>query len=141
MNLARKILRETRIFHVALLFATILYFAFLTLVIKVRSQSASQIFPVVIGFAALTSLAAASFLRSRQLPSSSEALRDNPEDVPAARRWRAGVITSLVFCESVVLFGLVLRLIGVSWNVSAIFYAVGILVMLAWTPKLDLPPQ
>jgi hypothetical protein len=51
------------------------------------------------------------------------------------------VILSLVFCESVILFGLALRVLGAGWNVAGVFYAVGIVLMLLWTPKLDLPPQ
>jgi hypothetical protein len=94
-------------------------------------------------FAAISagSIGAAFFIRMRLIQPAVVRLRENPEDGPAAGRWRAGVLFSLVLCETVVLFGLALRMMGVEWNVCGVFYAVGIFFLLAWTPKLGLLPQ
>jgi hypothetical protein len=48
------------------------------------------------------------------------------------------VILSLVLSETTVLFGLALRFTGAPWNVCAVFYAAGIFLLLAWTPRLEL---
>ncbi len=42
-------------------------------------------------------------------------------------------------CNAVPLFGLLLKFLGASWNVAGPFFAVGILLMLVWTPRLELP--
>ena len=96
--------------------------------------------PVVLAFGlvALTSLGISLFFRRRIVQPAAERLSNNPEDSLAARRWRSGVLVSLVFCESVVLFGLALRFTGAGWNVCGVFYAVGIFFLLLWTPKLGL---
>lgn len=80
------------------------------------------------------------FFRSKKVTPAAEALAQNPEDAVMAKEWNSGVILSLVFSETIVLFGLALRIMGISWNISGLFYVVGILLMLAWTPKLDLLP-
>jgi F0F1-type ATP synthase membrane subunit c/vacuolar-type H+-ATPase subunit K len=141
MTLAERNLRSLRIIHIAFLFAAIAY-----LVVPFVATPKNQQPPppaVVLGFAVLAfSMWAGAFLvRARLVQPASEVLRNNPEDAAAAGRWRMGVILSLVFCESVVLFGLALRFIGASWNVCGVFYGVGIFFLLAWIPRLELPPS
>jgi len=41
-------------------------------------------------------------------------------------------------CESVALFGFVLRMLGGTLLISAPFYVVAILLMLLWTPRLEI---
>lgn len=50
------------------------------------------------------------------------------------------MILSFVFSETIILFGLALRILGVPWKLAGLFYAVGTLLLLACTPKLDLLP-
>jgi len=141
VSLARKTLKEIRIIHGVFLLSTLLYIAVPIFAFKGRPRALPPIFPLGLGIVALGNLGIASYLRSCQLTPSSEALRNNQEDAAAAKQWRSGTIVSLVFCETIILFGLALRIKGVPWSVCGIFYAVGILFMLAWTPKLDLPPE
>jgi hypothetical protein len=68
---------------------------------------------------------------------SEESLRSNPNDETALKKWRAGVIVSLGMASTIVLFGVLLRLMGATWNVASWFFIVGILLLLAWTPRLD----
>jgi hypothetical protein len=84
-------------------------------------------------------LAGAFIAQTRLVQPASEALQNNPEDATAAAQARKGTILSLVCCESVVLFGLVLKILGVPWNICGIFFAVGVFFMLAWRPRLELP--
>src|SRR5690242_2486967 len=124
---AQKSVKTVRIIHIAFLGAAIAYL-FLALVYSppVGHSSPPRVVPLAMGIVSLSALGVAMFYRSRMVQPASEQLRNNPEDGIAIGRWRAGVILSLAFCESVVLLGLLLKLIGISWSVCGIFYAVGI---------------
>jgi len=139
-SLAQKTLRIMRVLHAALLLAAVLYVLLPLLVIKGAMHPPDAVIPLAFGMSALPALGVALFYRRRFVQPASEALCANPDDAAAAGRWRQGVLISLVCCESVVLFGLALRFIGGSWNLCAIFYVVGIFLMLAWVPRLELPP-
>jgi hypothetical protein len=141
MSAAQENLRSVRIIHAFFLVAAGLNVIVPLRLIHVESQSPPDVFAVAIGFTAAAVIGLAVFFRMRYVQPNTEALRSNPEDAVALAKWRQGTIISLVCCESVVLFGLSLRITGVTWNICGIFYAVGILLLLAWTPKLNLPPQ
>ena len=141
MSAAQKNLRSARIIHALFLVAAVLYVIVPFRLIRVESQPPPDVFAVAIGFTAAAVVGLAVFFRMRYVQPNNKALRNNPEDAVALAKWRQGTIISFVCCESVVLFGLSLRITGVPWNICGIFYAVGILFLLAWTPKLDLPPE
>jgi len=141
MTLAERTLRQMRIIHFAFLFAAVAYVA-----VPFLSPSSNQHGPPVavvlaIGVLGLATLAGSVFIRGRMVQPASEALRINPEDGGAAARWRSGVILSMAFCETVALFGLVLRYSGARWSTCGIFYGVGIFLLLAWAPRLELSPR
>jgi hypothetical protein len=141
MSTAQKRLKGVRIIHAVFLFAAVVYLILPLRMIRVQSQAPPATFAWAIGFTAAAVLGFAIFRRLRLIQPANEALRNNPEDTAALQQWMRGTIISLVCCECVVLFGLSLRIAGVPWNICGIFYAVGILFLLAWTPKLDLPPE
>jgi len=141
VNNAQKNLQIARIAHIALFLSAILYILVPILVIRVPQQPAPREIVFTLGVMAFASLGAALFFRTRLVQPSTENLVRSPDDAGAAKQWRAGVILSLVFCESIILFGMVLRILGAGWNVAGVFYAVGIVLMLLWTPKLDMPPE
>ena len=141
MTLAERNFRSLRIIHIAFLFAAIAYLVVPFVAAPQSQQSPPAVMVISIGAMAFSTLAGAFFVRARLVQPANEMLRNNPEDASAAGRWRMGVILSLVFCESVVLFGLVLRFIGASWNVCGVFYGVGIFFLVAWTPRLEFPPS
>ena len=135
----QKALQIARVLHAAFLLAAVIYIIVPLLVVSRSIKPPDSIVPLALGLALLPPLGLAAFYRSRIVKPASEALRANPDDGAAAGRWRQGVVVSLVCSESIVLFGLALRFIGVSWNLCTIFYTLGIFLMLAWTPKLELP--
>ena len=100
----------------------------------------NQISPIMvyaITFVCLNDIGVAAFLRRRMIKPSEESLRSNPDDESALKKWRTGVILSLAMASTIVLFGLVLKFMGATWNVASWFFIVGILLLLAWTPRLD----
>jgi hypothetical protein len=138
---AKETLRSVRIMHGVFLLAAIGYVVVPLGLMRVESLTPPAVLAAAFGFTAATVLGLAVFLRTRLVQASGEALRNNPEDAVALQQWRKGTIVSYMLCESVVIFGMALRITGVSRNICGIFYAVGILFLLAWTPKLDLPPE
>lgn len=140
MTLAEKNFRSLRIINVAFLLAALadLFVAFR--VAPPVPQTPTNAFAIAIGLLAFSTLAGAFIAHTRLTQPASEALQNNPEDVAAAAQARRGTILSLVCCESVVLFGLVLKILGVPWNICGVFFAVGVFFMLAWRPRLELPP-
>lgn len=74
-------------------------------------------------------------LRSRLLRRSRETLMNKGADAKAAKQWEAGQILSLAVAEGVAYYGLVVRMVfrGTLFQAS-IFYLMGILLLLYWTP-------
>ena len=138
MTTAEKTLRAMRLVHFALLFAAAAYLVLPLVMSRPMMTRPPLVVILGMGVVAFSGLAGAALLRARLVEPSAEALSQNPEDLPAVRRWRAGVIVSLVLSETTVLFGLALRFSGAPWSVCAVFYAGGIFLLLAWTPRLDL---
>lgn len=82
-------------------------------------------------------IAVALFLRLRILATAIEGIKARPDDTVAWARWRVGHILTFVLCESVALIGFALRLHGGRLVASLPFYAVAVLLMLLWTPRID----
>ena len=141
MGDAEKSLRNARIMHLVFVLAAFSHLLVPLKFVTGNSQAPSNAIVAAFGFVAATNLGLAIFFRSRQVSSASEALKRNAEDAAALQQWRKGVLLSFVFCESIILFGLALRFTLVPWKVCGIFYAVGVLFLLAWAPKLELPPE
>ena len=139
MTAAQKSLQSARIFHIALLAAAFAYIVLPLAIAFDLKQNLGPILPLAMGFTCVVILGLAAYLRKQRIPPAEEILRNTPDDNSAALKWRSGVIISLVFCECVVMYGLVLRILGTPWAISGIFYAVGIFFMLAWWPRLELP--
>lgn len=99
-------------------------------------------FPAVLGVFVIFEIGLALFLRTRFITGAEAALGVNPEDQPAIARWRTGNLLSFCFAETVTLFGLVLKALGFDWREAAVFFAVGLLLLLVWAPRKreNLPP-
>jgi F0F1-type ATP synthase membrane subunit c/vacuolar-type H+-ATPase subunit K len=62
-------------------------------------------------------------------------LADQPEDTAALKRWRTGYIITYTMCETLALFGFVLRFMGFTLSEVAPFYVVGFALMLLFGPR------
>jgi hypothetical protein len=136
MNKMEATLRWARKLH-AVFLVTIPLYVFATILLHFQEQPISPLVFAAIALASLWDIALAMLFRSRKITPAVEVLKKNPDDDEALALWRGGVVLSFAFCETLVLFGLLLKFLGASWNVAGIFYAVGLLLMLAWTPRLD----
>jgi divalent metal cation (Fe/Co/Zn/Cd) transporter len=131
-------LRSVRMIHATFLLTIFLYLLLLRFIQPV-GKSVDQTFVVALAIVCVADVGIASFLRRQKVHASEEKLRANPEDKAALNEWRTGMILSFVFTECIALFGLVLKVLGEEWRIAGPFFAFAILLMLLWTPKLDVP--
>jgi hypothetical protein len=138
MTKARKALQSARVIHIAFLIAAILY-VWVPQLVSVSQKEVPLTMVACLAVVAFSTMGIALFLRTRTVQPAAERLEENPDDGDAAKRWLQGSLFALASCETVILFGLALRMLGAGWSICGVFYAVGFLVLLALTPKLDLP--
>ena len=95
---------------------------------------------VVTGLALWTALGGFR-LRRRMLRRSLQSLEKDSSNPKALKQWEAGHIIGLAMAEGVVQWGLVVRMVlgGALWQAS-LFYAVGLLLLLCWTPRMPTTP-
>ena len=62
-------------------------------------------------------------------------LADQPDDAAALKRLRTGYIFTYALCETVALFGFVLRFMGFALSEVAPFYIVAIVLLLLFSPR------
>ena len=135
-QLAARMLRTT---HTLFLLSIFFYAIIGEKMMKHPAYSGGRMLIVAMAAVAVAVAGAAVVLRSRMVAPSAEALRQDPGDTKALRRWQVGTLTSLVLCESIALCGLALRAVGVSFADVLPFYLAAVLLMLLWRPQLDLP--
>jgi len=105
-------------------------------------QQAGKIFAIL---AALNLIAFAWTLWRRYLPAA-EAIRDQPENMQAIRRWMGMWTILLCNASSITLFGLAFRMGGKTLQQTAPFYLVGVLLTLwlwprqVWSSDRTAPP-
>ena len=92
-------------------------------------------FKVAMMTVALAAAVIALAVRSRTVAPAAEILKASPSDSGALGQWRKGQILSFVMAEVVVLFGFILRLMGVPWAHAAPLYAVGIGMIIFFYPR------
>lgn len=136
--------RNLRIVHLALLASLGLY---IWIGEQIRRTPKTLDPAILKGLAVLASAvgAVALFIRLLRLPAAEEKLRLASNDLvlsnrwatdpPVARRWFFLHILSFALCESIALYGLLLRFNGASLPQVGGFYAGAIALMLLWTPR------
>lgn len=80
-------------------------------------------------------------IRRRLIGRAEEALAKDASNPKALRRWALGQFLGMVFAEAIVLYGVVVRMIigGALWQAS-LFYVLGLVLMLLWTPRMPTTP-
>ena len=96
---------------------------------------------VAMAVVAVGTAGAASVLRGRIVAPAAAALHRDPRDAASLRRWQTGTLSALALTEVVALCGLALRGAGASLEQALPFYLAGMVLMMAWRPRLDLPPD
>jgi hypothetical protein len=130
-----------RVIHLCFLFTVILYLWVPSMIGHENAKQLPVVLLAVFGMLALTSVGASSFFQAKLARPAAQQLQQDADDKQAAGRWRAGMILSFVFSETVILSGLMMRILGVPWSIAGIFYVVGALLLVWCTPKLELLPE
>jgi hypothetical protein len=139
MNAVQTEFRKVRILHLAFMTTIFLYLYMLIAILRPPVKAVQPLLVIAFGALAAMDLGVALTLRARQVRASEERLRNNPGDRRALQQWRVGMITSFAFAETHVLFGFLLKFLGADWKIAGPFFAFGVLLMLLWTPRLDVP--
>ena len=132
---------QLRLIHFVFVITWFMYLGVL-IYLKLPESQVPTAFPLALGFVAISTISVGQTLRQRLVIATAATLVSDPENKTILRRWRAGNIVSFTFAESIMLFGVVLKFLGERWNIVAIFFAAGLLMLLLWSPKRieALPP-
>jgi len=95
--------------------------------------------PYILAFVSILGIAAGVVIRMKLLAPAAESLRTNDSDPVTWQRWFNGNVFSFAGAEMVSLCGIMARFLGFPWSIAGVFFAIGLVVLLLWRPKLDLP--
>jgi hypothetical protein len=126
--------RQIRLIQIAMLISIVLY-AVVGEVVG-RRLPWNPTFFYVLSFISI-SVVGVIFVARRTLVLQSETLlRDRPQDLVSLGRWRAGYIVTYALCETLALFGLILRLSGLPMSQVWPFYLGGFGLLLFFGPRM-----
>jgi len=128
-------LRTLRVLQIVFLGSIILYAGLGEVLNGAEDGSIDQLLRNVITFVAGSSVVFLAVLRRNLLASANDRLRTNPDDTEAIQKWYAGNFVTLVFGETISLFGLVLRFLGAELAYAGVFYAAGAVVIIILSPR------
>ena len=117
-------LRQVRIIYFALILSAVMSITAGEL-IQIPPSPDLTIMVLVFGFVGLADLGLGFFLRQSILGSAQETLRRDPKNNEALQSWRRGNILSFVFGTTVVVFGLVVRVLVGRIELALPFYIIG----------------
>jgi len=104
--------------------------------------SISRILPAALGLVGISEIGIGFFLRSKFLAEAEAILREDGQNRAAMLKWRTGNLLSFCFAETISLFGVVLKFLGYEWRIAGVFFGVGLLLLILWTPqKIEALPQ
>ncbi len=128
------VLRTLRILQIAMLVSIVLY-VWIGERVAQNVVRANPVFYYAVTFVAI-SVVGVIFVVRRALLSRFEAeLSVQPDDNALLARWRGGYIVIYALCESVSLFGFVLRFLGFPLARIWVFYLSGFALMLLFRPR------
>src|SRR5262245_33579638 len=128
-------LRTLRIIHAAMVAAAILYVALAEFVLHRSDKKIGTAAYSMVAILAAVVASAVFKVRDQFLRQPSEILRMQPDDIGALGRWRVGYVLLLSMAEAIVLYGLLARFMGASWQGAAPFYVMGIALLFAFYPR------
>ena len=128
--------KKAQIIWIAILAAAFIYL-WLPEEMHVHERPVAKELALVIAIAvyAVDALIVTIWLRRKLVARAVAILRTSANDAMAAKRWMAGQIVTMAACLSIVLYGLVLRFLGVNRMVALPFYLVGIAAMIILKPQ------
>ena len=125
--------QRSRIVHLAIL-VTIPLYAFAGEMIGPPPGDVGFLYKILVA-AAMADLGLFTFFRITMLRSAEEILAVRPDDAATLGRWLAANIVTFMLCETIALFGLVIRFLGGDLVKAGPFYGVALLLLLLVFPR------
>jgi len=125
--------QKSRVLHLAIL-TTIPLYAFVGEWVGPPPGEVGFLHKILVA-AAVADLGLFTFFRITMLRSAEEGLASRPDDEAVLGRWFAANVVTFVLCETVALFGLVIRFLGGNLVQAGPFYAVAFLLLLVVFPR------
>jgi len=135
---AQQSLRNVRISHFAFLTAPALLF-FVLSPMRITGKAEPSFLPAVLAVLAFSEVGIATLFRGKMIRPAVNRLQQSPQDSAALAPWMSGNMLSFGFALTVVLYGVLIRVMGFSWTIAAWFFVAGFLLLVLWTPRLELP--
>ena len=98
-------------------------------------KEVSLIFVCMMAALAAGMIAATLVVRRVLVKPAESTLAANPENAAALHRWRTGYIATYALSEAVVLYGVVLRFMGLSFSQVIPFFVAGFVLTLFFAPR------
>jgi len=127
-------LRTVRLIQVAMLVSIALYVVVGEKVALHAPTPNSTLF-FAISFVSISTVGVIFVVRRTLVMQSEGVLRERPDDAVSMARWKSGYIVTFALCETLALFGLVLRLMGFTLSQVWPFYLGGFALMLFFAPR------
>jgi hypothetical protein len=128
------VVRSVRIVHVAFLVNVLLFVAIGEFVYG-RALLEGNAWKIAFFAVSLTCAGLALFMRQARVQPAEERLASAPHDGALLNAWRGGNIAVFAACEAVALCGLLARVLGAEFYEAAPLYAIGLALLLVWTPR------
>jgi hypothetical protein len=113
---------------------SIIFYGFVSFRVPARPTPTAAFFHAI-GLVSILSVVAIFFVRRILLARSEQLLAAQPEDKTSLGRWRSAYIVTWALCESIALYGIVLRFAGFSASQVAPFFIAGFALMLWFAPR------
>jgi hypothetical protein len=135
----RKLITELRVIQLMLLITIILFGVFVKGLQPTNAiKKTLNIELILVG---MVDAVIALGLRGKYFGPAESAVLEKPADMDAVMRWRKWTITSLVFAYSLGIYGFALAMYGAQRVEFLLFFGVSIVLLLLWTPRLNLPTE
>lgn len=118
-----------------MLFSIVLYAVVGEIAGPRHPQPINPVLVLVLAMVSCSTVLVAFLLRRTMVFRAAALLGHGPADGAALSRWRSGHIVTFALCESIALYGLVLRICGQTLGQSAPFYLAGFVLMLYFGPR------
>jgi len=140
VNEMKSKLGKLRLFQVAHIMA-VPFFGWIGESIRGHGSSAWTLWHWLMAGLALYAALGGFFFRRTLMRRSEDTLAKDATDPKALKQWETSQIIGMSMAEGVVVMGFVVRVVlgGTLWQAS-LFYAVGLLLLLLWTPRLPTKP-
>jgi|GraSoiStandDraft_30_1057271.scaffolds.fasta_scaffold25216_2 F0F1-type ATP synthase membrane subunit c/vacuolar-type H+-ATPase subunit K len=127
--------RLLRILHAAMLFSIVMYAVVGELAGPRQPHPMNPGFVLGLAMVSACTVLVVFLVRRTMVLRAAGVLAQQPSDAAALTRWRTGHIVTYALCESIAVYGLVLRMLGQTLGQIAPFYLAPFLLILYFVPR------